>query len=62
MAMEDAAPPPGAEDLPQKYQAVVAAGYDEEVLLQQVLEASKANEDARFEGYSDAIALTGLVA
>jgi hypothetical protein len=60
--MEDAAPPPGAGDLPPEYQAVVAAGYDEEALLQQVLEASKADEDKIFPGYSDAITLTGMVA
>jgi hypothetical protein len=62
VAMEDAAPPPGAGDLPPEYQAVVAGGYDGEALLQQVLEASKADEDARYKGYSDAIALTGMVA
>jgi hypothetical protein len=37
--MEDAAPPSGAGDLPPEYQTIVAAGYDEEALLQQVLEA-----------------------
>jgi hypothetical protein len=45
-----------------EYQAVVAAGYNEEALLQQVLEACKDDEDARFEVYNDAIALTGMVA
>jgi hypothetical protein len=65
--MEDAAPPqggdvpPGAGDLPSKYQALVAGGYDEEVLLQQVLEASKAEEDEAYPGYNDAIVLTGMV-
>jgi hypothetical protein len=62
VAMEDVALPPGAKDLPPEYQAVVAAGYDEEALLQHVLEASKDDEDARYEGYSDTIALTGMVA
>jgi hypothetical protein len=50
VAMEDPTLPSGAGDLPPEYQAVVAGGYDEEALLQQVLEASKADEDARFEG------------
>jgi hypothetical protein len=62
VAMEDIALPPGAGDLPSEYQAVVAVGYDEEALLQQVLEASKANEDKIFSGYNDGIALTGMVA
>jgi hypothetical protein len=68
MAMEDAAHPrggdvpPGAGDLPPKYQALVAGSYNEEALLQQVLEASKAEEDEAYPGYSDAIALTGMVA
>jgi hypothetical protein len=53
-AIEDAAPP-GAEDLPPEYQAI------EDVLLQQVLEASKADEDKAFSDYDDAIALTGMV-
>jgi hypothetical protein len=60
--MEDASPPPGVGDLPLEYQAVVAASYDEEALLQQVLGACKADEDKIFPGYSDAIALTGMVA
>jgi hypothetical protein len=60
VAMEDAAPPPSVGDLPPEYQAVVAGGYDEEALLQLVLEASKASEDARLEGYINA--LTGMVA
>jgi hypothetical protein len=60
--MEDATLLPGTGDLPPEYQAVVAAGYVEEVLLQQVLEASKADEDKIFPGYNDAIALTGMVA
>jgi hypothetical protein len=54
-AMEDAAPP-GAEDLPPEYQAI------EDVLLQQVLEASKAYEEKAFFDYDDAIALMGMVA
>jgi hypothetical protein len=62
MAMEDTAPPPGTGDLPLEYQVVIAAGYNEEALLQQVLEASKADEDTIFPGYSDAIALMGMVA
>jgi hypothetical protein len=32
--MEDAAPPPGTGDLHPEYQAVVAASYDKEALLQ----------------------------
>jgi hypothetical protein len=68
VAMEDAAPPrggdvpPGAEDLPREYQAVVAGGYDEEALLQQVLEASKADKDACFPDLQGALTLTGMVA
>jgi hypothetical protein len=31
-------------------------------LLQQVLDASKADEDKAYAGYSDAIGLTGMVA
>jgi hypothetical protein len=46
-AMEDAASP-GANDLPLEYQTVPAATYDKDALLQQVLEASKADEDGRF--------------
>jgi hypothetical protein len=59
-AMEDV--PPGAGDLPQEYQALVAGGYDEEALLQQALEASKADKDVVCPGYSEAIKLTGMVA
>jgi hypothetical protein len=59
--MDDASPL-GAMDLPPKYQAVVAAGYDKEALLRQVFEESKADEDKIFPGYSDIIALTGMVA
>jgi hypothetical protein len=62
MAMEDAALPSGLGDLPPEYQAVVAAGYDEEALLQQALEASTADKDRIFPSYSDAITLTGMVA
>jgi hypothetical protein len=40
----------------------VAGGYDEEALLLQALEASKADEDEVCPGYSEAIKLTGLVA
>jgi hypothetical protein len=54
--------PPGAEDLPPEYQAVVAAGYDEDALLQQVLEASKADEDERFPDLQEALTLTEMVA
>jgi hypothetical protein len=63
--MEDIAPPQGGDvppcagDLPPEYQALVAGGYDEEALLQQVLEASKADEDKAYPGYSNAISLTG---
>jgi hypothetical protein len=39
----------------------VAGGYEEEALLQQVLEASKAKEDEAYPGYNDAVALTGMV-
>jgi hypothetical protein len=46
-AMEDAAPP-GVGDLPPEYQGVLAVGYGEDTFLQQVLEASKANEDRAF--------------
>jgi hypothetical protein len=53
--------PPGTGDLPLEYQAVVIVGYDKDALLQQVLEASKADEDKAFPGYADAIALTGMV-
>jgi hypothetical protein len=62
VAMEDAAPPQGAGVLPPEYQAVVAGGYDEEALLQQVLKASKAEEDARFPDLQEALTLTGMVA
>jgi hypothetical protein len=58
--MEDV--PPGAGDLPPKYQALVAGGYNEEALFQQTLEASKADEDEVCPGYSEAIKLKGLVA
>jgi hypothetical protein len=40
----------------------VVSGCDEEALLQQALEASKADEDEVCPGYSEAIKLTGLVA
>jgi hypothetical protein len=60
--MEDAAPPQGAGDLPPEYQAVVAGGYDEEALLQQVLKASKPDKDARFPDLQEALTLTGMVA
>jgi hypothetical protein len=66
--MEDAAPPrggdvsPGVGDLPPEYQALMAGGYDEEALLQLVLEASKADEDEAYPGYSDVVALTGMMA
>jgi hypothetical protein len=62
VAMEDVAPPQSAGDLPLEYQALMAGGYDEEALLQSILEASKADEDKIFPGYSDAIALTSMVA
>jgi hypothetical protein len=60
--MEDAALSPSAGDLPPEYQAVVAAGYDEEALLQQVLEESKADEDERFPDLQQALTLTGMMA
>jgi hypothetical protein len=40
----------------------VAGGYDEEALLQQVLKASKADEDARFPDLQEALTLMGMVA
>jgi hypothetical protein len=40
----------------------VVGGYDEEALLQQVLEASKADEDEAYQNYNNDIALTGMVA
>jgi hypothetical protein len=45
--MEDAAQP-ATGDLPLEYQVVLDVGYDKEALLQQALEASKADEDVRF--------------
>jgi hypothetical protein len=62
VAMEDAAPPPGAGDLPPEYQAVVVGGYDEEALLQLVLEASKVDEDTPFSDLQEVLSLTGMVA
>jgi hypothetical protein len=62
MAMEDTALPAGVGDLSPEYQAVVVGGYDEEALLQLVLEASKADEDARFPGIQEALTPTGMVA
>jgi hypothetical protein len=60
-AMEDAAPP-GSADLPSEYLAVLAIRYDEEALLQQVLEASKADEEALFPNLQEGLAFTGMVA
>jgi hypothetical protein len=60
-AIEDAAPP-NAGNLPPEYQPVLAAGYDEDALLQQVLEASKANEYRTFPDLQEALALAGMVA
>jgi hypothetical protein len=60
-AMADATPP-GAGNLPPQYQAVLADGYDEQALLQQVLEASKADEDHTLLDLQEALALTGMVA
>jgi hypothetical protein len=59
-AMEDV--PPSAGDLPPEYQTLVAGGYDEKVLFQQALEASKADEDEVCPGFSEAIKLMSLVA
>jgi hypothetical protein len=59
-AMEDVLP--GAGYLPPEYQALMAGGYDEEALLLQALEASKADEEKVCPGYSEAIKLTGFVA
>jgi hypothetical protein len=53
---------PGARDLSPEYQTVIAGGYDEEALMQQVLEAPKADENKFFPSYIDAIALTSMVA
>jgi hypothetical protein len=50
------------EDLPPEYQVVLAAGYDEDTLLQQVLETSKADEDRAFPDLQEVLALTGMVA
>jgi hypothetical protein len=60
-AMDDAAAP-GIGNLPPAYKVVLAAGYDEEALIQQVLEASKVGEDAAFPDLQEAIALTKMVA
>jgi hypothetical protein len=60
-AMDDATPS-DARDLPLEYQAVLAARYDEKALLQQVLEASKADKDVAFLDLQEAIALTRMVA
>jgi hypothetical protein len=49
----EAVVPLGTRNLPPEYQAVVAAGYDEEALLQQVLEVSKKDEDKIFPSYND---------
>jgi hypothetical protein len=49
-------------DLPPEYHAVLAARYDGDAILQQVLEASKANEDRAFPNLHEAIVLTGMVA
>jgi hypothetical protein len=40
----------------------VAGSYDEKALLQQVLEASKPDEDTRFPDLQEALTLTGMVA
>jgi hypothetical protein len=58
--MEDV--PSGADDLPPEYHALVVGDYNEEALFQQALEASKADEDAVYPGYSESIKLTGLMA
>jgi hypothetical protein len=44
----DNAAAPGVGNLPPEYEVVLAARYEEESLIQQVLEASKADEDAAF--------------
>jgi hypothetical protein len=68
VAREDVAPPQGSDvpqgagDLPPEYQELMAGVYDEEALLQQVLEASKADVDEAYPGYSNAISLMGMVA
>jgi hypothetical protein len=54
--------PSGVGDLPPDYRACVAAGYDEDALLQRDLEASKADEDERFPDLQEALTLTRMVA
>jgi hypothetical protein len=56
-----AAVPPGVYDLPLEYQAVIAVGYDEDALIQQLLDVSKAIEDKIIPGYNTTIPLTGMV-
>jgi hypothetical protein len=53
-AMEDAAQP-GADDLLPEYQVVLATGYNEDALLQQVLEASKTDEDRTLPDLQEAL-------
>jgi hypothetical protein len=60
-AMEDTAPS-GTGELSPEYKAVLATSYDEEALQQQVLEASKADDDRAFPGLEEALELTGMVA
>jgi hypothetical protein len=50
-----------AGQLPPEYQAVLAAEYDEDVLMQQVLKASKADKDVAFPDLQYAMELTGMV-
>jgi hypothetical protein len=59
-AIEYAAPP-STGNPPPEYQPVLAAGYDEDALLQQVLKASKADEDRAFPDLQEALDLTGMV-
>jgi hypothetical protein len=50
-----------AGQLPSEYQAMLAAEYDEDALMQQVLEASKADEDVAFPDLQYAMELTRMV-
>jgi hypothetical protein len=52
---------PGVGNLLPKYEVVLAARYEEEALIQQVLEASKADEDAAFPDHQQATAFTEMV-
>jgi hypothetical protein len=55
-------PASGVGHLPLEYQAVLAAGYDKEALTQQILAASQAEEEAKWQALDYAKELTGMVA